>query len=299
MSTPSTTGLRGQSRAFYYGRDAVISYPIDLPARCDGLAGIRTRVLEAGSGNKILVCLHGTGSRADRFSPPIPGLVAAGFHVFAIDLPGHGFADKPEAFDYSADGFAAVVADVLDHLGLSDVVLVGSSIGGHVAARVACDRPDLVDGLILIGATGIVEYPEEFNRPPESVARATPDVVRAKLEFLVTDPGAVTDAWVREESQINSSAGAEQAIRRTAEFLNSGSNQDLQAGRLNERTFSRPILLVWGSDDSWTPPSMAHEAAATLSSVRLEFMTGCGHAPYFEDPDTFVSLVSDHFGSGH
>jgi len=278
------------AKPFNFGRDSVIAYPVDVP-------GLRTRVLEAGSGDRVLFCLHGTGSRADRFTPPLPGLVAAGFHVYVMDFPGHGFADKPEDFDYSAVGFADVVTTVLDQLGLSGVVLVGSSLGGHVAARVACDRPDLVSDLVLIGSTGIAPYPDEFKRPPDSVANATIDAVRAKLEFLVSDPAAVTDAWVREESMINTSAGATQALRRTAEFLNDGTNGDLQCDRLNHRDFDHPILLVWGAEDGWTPPSMAEQALEALRDARLVYLAGCGHAPYFEDPDAFVHVVTDHLAT--
>jgi 2-hydroxy-6-oxonona-2,4-dienedioate hydrolase len=265
----------------------VISYPVVAD-------GVRTRVVEAGSGHRVMVCLHGTGSRADRWVPAMPGLVRAGFHVFAMDFPGHGFADKGPELEYSAAAFSKVVAGVLDHLGLSGVVLAGTSLGGHVTARLACDRPDLVASLVLIGSTGLAPYPDQFKRPPEVVADASPAAVRRKLEFLVSDPAMVTEAWVQEESMINSSEGANQALRRTAEFLNDGTNGDLQADRLNQIELDRPTLLVWGADDNWTPPEMGREALANLKSAELVFMDGCGHAPYFENPDEFVAVVKRH-----
>lgn len=275
------------SEPFRRGREGVISYPVNA-------GEVRTRILEAGKGERVLFCLHGTGSRADRFTPPMPGLTAAGFHVYAMDFPGHGFADKPQDFEYTAAGFAKVVIEVMDALGLSGATLLGTSLGAHVAARVACDRPDLASDLVLVGATGIAAYPKEFNRDPASVANATEDAIRAKLEFLVSDPAAVSAQWIREEGMINSSKGAHHALLSTATYLNDGTNGDLQAPRLNGRGFDHDVLLVWGREDQWTPLSMAEEAKAALTDATLVTMPGCGHAPYFEDPDTFTRIVVEH-----
>jgi len=273
---------------FYYGRDQIISYPITA-------SGIRTRVVESQGGMRPLVCLHGVGSRADRFIPAIPGLVKAGFHVYAIDFPGHGFADKRAGLDYRARGFSAFIAAVLDELGLTNVIVAGTSLGGHVAARLACDRPDLVGGLVLIGTMGISELPQENMVAPESVADGSEDAVRKKFSLLVSDPDMVTDAWVREESMINSSTGAREALMAATAYLNSEANTDRQAERLNRERPELPILIVWGEDDRWTPLSMGRVAHELLKGSELRVMSGCGHAPYFEDPDTFVGIVATFF----
>ncbi|WP_123026704.1 alpha/beta fold hydrolase [Mycolicibacterium stellerae] len=273
---------------FNYGRDHVISYPVTA-------SGIRTRVVESLDGTTPLVFLHGVGSRADRFIPAIPGLVAAGYHVYAIDFPGHGFADKVAGIDYRPRGFAEFIGAVLDELQLEEVIVAGTSLGGHVAARLACDRPDLVAGLVLIGTTGIAELPEVNMVAPEGVADGSVSAVRKKFGFLVSDPAMVTDAWVREESMINSSAGARDALLTAAGYLNSEANTDLQGDRLMRERPELPVLIVWGEDDRWTPLPMGRAAHELLKGSVLQVMPGCGHAPYFEDPDTFVGVVSDFY----
>lgn len=272
--------------AFSYGRDQVISYPLTAN-------GIRTRVVESHGGTIPLICLHGVGSRADRFIPVIPGLVTAGFHVYAIDFPGHGFADKTAEIDYRPRGFADFVAAVLDELGLADVVIAGTSLGGQVAARIACDRPDLVTAVVLIGTMGIAELPEENKVAPENVANGSEEAVRKKFAFLVSDPAMVTDAWVREESMINSSDGAAEALASAAALLNSEANADRQHERLLDERADMPVLLVWGANDKWTPLSMGQESHELLPGSQLVVMEGCGHAPYFEDPASFVDIVSE------
>ncbi|WP_405533956.1 alpha/beta hydrolase [Streptomyces sp. NBC_00075] len=277
------------SYPFHHGREHTISYPV-------GALGIRTRVVEAGAGDRVLVCLHGAGSRADRFGPVMPALAAAGWHVYAIDFPGHGFADKGPDLDYRPRALGDFVAAVLDALGLSGVTVAGTSLGGHVGARITCDRPDLVAALVLIGTTGISELPQENQVAPEVVSDGSPDAVRRKFTFLVSDPDLVTDAWVREESMINSSPGAREGLHRVALALNSEANTDRQHVRLREERPGLPVLLVWGADDRWTPLTMGEAAHRELPAATLAVMPGCGHAPYFEDPDSFVAILSDFFG---
>jgi 2-hydroxy-6-oxonona-2,4-dienedioate hydrolase len=271
---------------FSHGRDEVISYPVTAN-------GIRTRVVESQGGTIPLVCLHGVGSRADRFIPVIPGLVAAGFHVYAIDFPGHGLADKTEGIDYRPRGFAEFIAGVLDQLSLSGVIVAGTSLGGQVAARLACDRPELVSAVVLIGTMGIAELADEDKVAPENVANGTEEAVRNKLGFLVSDPAMVTDAWVREESMINSSAGAAQALSQAAGFLNTEANADRQHERLRAERPDMPVLIVWGEDDKWTPLPMGVKSHELLPGSHFAVMPGCGHAPYFEDPASFTEIVSE------
>ena len=271
---------------FSHGRDQVISYPVTVN-------GVRTRVVESHGGTTPLICLHGVGSRADRFIPVIPGLVAAGFHVYAIDFPGHGFADKTPEIDYRPRGFADFVAGVLDELGLADAVIAGTSLGGQVAARLACDRPDLVTAVVLIGTMGLSELAEADKVAPENVSNGSVEAVRRKLGFLVSDPAMVTDAWVREESMINSSAGAAEALSTAAGLLNSEANDDRQDARVRAERPDLPVLIVWGENDRWTPLAMGKQAHELLPGSHFAVMPGCGHAPYFEDPAAFVEIVSE------
>jgi 2-hydroxy-6-oxonona-2,4-dienedioate hydrolase len=276
-----------RSYPFHHGRETVIAYPVTG-------AGVTTRVVESGSGDNVLVCLHGAGSRADRFVPVMPGLVDEGFRVLAIDFPGHGLAEKRADIDYTGQGLTDVIAGVLDALGLSEVTILGTSLGGHVGAALAVQRPDLVAGLVLIGAVGVGDFPQEFHTPPEVLSDGSVEGVRRKLTFLVSDPDMVTEAWVREESMINSSTGAKQALLRVSEWLDKDCNAFRQDAELAKLRPELPVLLVWGADDKWTPPSMGVAAQQNLPGAALELMPGCGHAPYFENPDLFVELIRKH-----
>lgn len=274
------------SAYFQRGRDTTISYPVTVD-------GLTTRVVESGAGDRILFCLHGVGSRADRFIPAMPVLAAVGYRVIAMDFPGHGLAAKPAAYGYRPRDFAAFVAGVLDALDLRQVTIVGTSLGGQVGATLACDRPELVAELVLIGTMGVVPMQEGSMVPPEKVSDGSPEAVHNKLTFLVSSAEQVVDAWVREESQVNSSFGARQALHKAAQALNEDSVADLQTERLLTLRPQMPILLVWGEKDQWTPLPMAYQSRDALSGAELRVMNRCGHAPYFEDPVGFAQIVEE------
>src|SRR3954469_7963215 len=141
--------------------------------------GLTTTVSEAGDGHGStpVLALHGwIGSRRS-FAALLP-LLAGRARVFAVDLRGHGDADKPPS-GYDLSGLAEDVVAVLDALGISRAILVGASSGGYVAQQVAVSRPERVAGLVLAGAPAALR-----GRPPFA----------AELDRL-SDP--LDPAWVR------------------------------------------------------------------------------------------------------
>jgi 2-hydroxy-6-oxonona-2,4-dienedioate hydrolase len=249
-----------------------------------------TRVLDCGAGETVVVCLHGAGSRADRFWRNLGPIAAAGYRVIAIDFPGHGYASKGEAITCSAPSYAGFVIDVLGALGVQRPVLVGTSLGGHVAALIAADNPDSVTSLVLIGALGIVPA-EAREAPAVPLWDASPEAVRTKLRRVVANPDLITEAWVNEESHINSSPGAREALQAVAEYLAHGVDPDRVGDRLRDRAGHIPTLLVWGAEDGWVPPAVGRQAQQLLGGAPLVVMPGTGHAPYYEDPSTFNQLL--------
>lgn len=262
----------------------VIQYPFEA-------GGVVTRAIEFGAGADVVLCLHGAGSRADRWRPAAQVLAATGRRVVAVDFPGHGFAAKDPSYPYSAPEFSTFVADVVDTLELGRVHILGTSLGAHVGAMVACRRPETVRSLVMIGAVGLVEFPAELMRDPGLLCETSPEAIRRKLSVLVEDPALVTDLWVREESMINSSPGANESLRVVGEYLNEGLNRDLIGDRLARIDPQPPMLLVWGADDEWVTPDHGEASQQVLGGVELVLMDGCGHAPYFEQPERFVEIV--------
>jgi pimeloyl-ACP methyl ester carboxylesterase len=258
-----------------------------------GCGGTTTRVLECGAGGIPLVFLHGVGARADRWRPALRLFAERGRHCYAFDFPGHGLAGKPETFDYTVPGYAAFTEELLDAVGLPEAVLVGTSLGGHVAGAVAVRRPGSVRAVVLVGPMGMLPVPQPvLDSLASSVRDTTRDGIARKLTRLLVDQRLISDEWVDEESRINNSPGAAAAFAALAGYFVNGINDDVVAEPLRGIVDKVPTLLVWGAQDVMVPTEMAEPARRALGgNVPLSLIPDTGHAPYFEAAAEFVEQV--------
>ncbi|MCE0767387.1 alpha/beta fold hydrolase [Pseudonocardia kujensis] len=242
-----------------------------------------TRVLETGAGTEHVILLHGLGARADRWRANLEALAGAGLHAYAVDFPGHGFADKGPDLPHTVPALAEWVLDLMDRLEIDSAHVVGTSLGGHVAARLALDAPNRVRSIVLVGPMGIVPVGPAGR---EALARAVVDTsrpgIRRKLENLVQDQSLVTDRWVLEEWRINNSGGAGTALARYADYFAELIDDDVVGAELRDLDPAR-VMLMWGDSDVLVPISLAPAVHAQLPD-RCQFITieAAGHAPYLE-----------------
>jgi len=264
----------------------VIQYPL-------GAAGTLTRVLEAGQGDRTMLLVHGVGARADRWCLNLDAFAEAGYHAYAIDLPGHGLAEKGSRFDHSVPNYAAFARAVLDQVGAGEVYLVGTSLGGHVLATVACEIPERVAGLVMVGTLGMAPIGQEAReRTAGLIGDTTPEMVDRKLHSVIHDDGLVTAELHREEVRINNSPGAAEGFERVADYFANRIDDDVVGDRLAALGGRFPVLLVWGREDLGFPLAMGEAAHQMLDGSRLAIMDEAAHAPYFERPDAFNAIVT-------
>lgn len=265
----------------------MIAYPL-------GVGGWRTRVLEAGAGPRALIFVHGLGARADRWRANLEPLARAGYHCYALDLPGHGFADKGPGFPYGVPAFAAFVRNVMTTLGIGEAALIGTSLGGHIAAWMASERPEGIRALVLVGATGLGPLGEPER---QAIARNVRDTTREgterKLRFVLGDHALVTPDWVEEEWRINTSPGAAETFDRLGDYFTGA--QGIVGHGVAERLAALgtrlPTLLVWGKGDQVVPLAVGGGAAARLPGARLVTIGDAGHLPYLERAEEFNRIV--------
>ncbi|WP_177212792.1 alpha/beta fold hydrolase [Geodermatophilus ruber] len=256
-------------------------------------------MIEAGDGDDVVVLLHGVGARADRWRENLAALTDAGFHVYALDFPGHGFAQKGIGPDYSVRGFAQFVREVLDELGVVSTAVVGTSLGGHVAARLAVDEPERVTAVVLVGPMGLVPVGADARQAlADAVVDTGRDRIARKLRVLVHDDGLVTESWIEEEWRINNSGGAAESMAALAAYFAERIDDDLVGGELAASAPDVRCLLVWGSDDVLVPTALAQPALSVLPpGTELVLIEAAGHAPYLERPDDFNRPVVDFLTS--
>jgi 2-hydroxy-6-oxonona-2,4-dienedioate hydrolase len=270
---------------------AVLAYPL-------GVGGLVSRVLECGEGGRTVVMVHGLGARADRWRQNLPAVAQAGWRAVALDLPGHGFAEKRASFPHGAPGYAAFLLEALDALEIERAVIVGTSLGGHVAATLACDHPRRIAGLMLIGATGLFPLGEEARmRLAQRAKDRSRAGIESKMRAVFKDPVHVTPAFVAEETRVNNSPGADEVFEALSRYFAEQLDRDVVGPRLAALSPRPPLELVWGADDRSVPLAVGREAEKLLAPVRLHVIEGCAHAPYFEQPGEFNRHLVSFLGS--
>jgi pimeloyl-ACP methyl ester carboxylesterase len=255
------------------------------------VGGTLTRVLEAGAGDKHVLLIHGIGARGDRWRRNIDCIAADGYHVYACDLPGHGFAAKGEAFNYSARGYADFVASVAKELSLARMALVGTSLGGQIAGLFASREPARVSALVLVGSLGLAPLGEEARIFISGrLTDTSRHGIEQKLRASIGKQELISQAWVEEETRINNSPGAAEAFRAMAAYVASGRSDDGILEGL-ARLEGLPILILWGADDQVVPLTVGQAAAGQLTACRFELIQNAGHLPYYEEADQFNALL--------
>jgi pimeloyl-ACP methyl ester carboxylesterase len=247
----------------------------------------RLAVRDQGSGPPV-VLLHATLHDHRDFDPIVPAL-ADSHRVIAIDWPGHGASEPPRPGTV-ADGplFARVLEDVVGALDLGPAVLIGNSVGGFAAGRLAIERPELVAGLVLVNAGGFSTQnaiTRTFCRVmgmPRVTRRVLPRMVRSYMKPRTDHDRALTE---RVQTRAKSEAGARTAAGLWRSFASP--EYDLRA-RASEIT--APTLLVWGSRDTVLPMRAGRQTQKAIPGSRLESLP-TGHVVFSSDPEGFLALV--------
>ncbi len=255
------------------------------------LGDIRIHYHDIGSG-PVIVFLHGSGPGASGYSNfklNYQVFSDAGYRVIVPDMVGYGYSSKPTDQPYTLTLFSESIKGLVDHLGIQECTLVGNSLGGAIALKLALDYPKMVKSLIMMAPGGIEELPIYFAMPgiqkmmSDFAAGALDfDGMKRLLELLVHDPKHVTDELVHERLAIVDVQPKE--VLSTMQIPNN-------ASQLSE--LDCPILGFWGMDDQFCPASGAQRYLENCSQTRFTMVTECGHWVMVEYADLFNKSCLD------
>jgi 2-hydroxy-6-oxonona-2,4-dienedioate hydrolase len=260
--------------------------------------GVRTRSLRAGEGEHVIF-LHGTTGHLEAFVRNIASH-SERFRCHAIDMLGHGYTDKPD-YPYRIPRYVDHLLAYMDAEGMERAHLVGESLGGWVAGRLAADHPDRVARLTLVAPGGTVANPEVMERIKSSTRAAVESgdiaLTRKRLELLMFDPEDVTDELVENRHAIYSQDSFRGALDNLLCL------QELDARKedlLSEEQMGRieaPTLIIWGRQNPFGEVPEAERMQASITGSRLELFEDCGHWPQHEHADRFNELNRAFLGS--
>lgn len=265
-------------------------------------------VASAGEGPVVLL-LHGGGPGASgvaNWTKNVDAL-AKYFTVVVPDMPGYGRSTKRIDHEDPFGDLAAAMGDLLDVMGVQRAHLVGNSYGGAAALRMALDRPDRVDRMVLNGPGGV------------GTTRALPTRGLNQLLGYYGGQGPTREkmaAFIRESLVANPASVPEELIDgRYRDSLDPQvmANPPLQrpSGRNALRTLWRmdmtrdprlarcevPTLVIWGAEDKVNRPSGGPRLAHTMRHCDLYLASGVGHWVQWETPDLFNRLALDFLGA--
>ncbi len=223
--------------------------------------------LRKTEGDKVLVLVHGLGSRAEDWSPMIPTLAAQGFHVYVPDLLGYGRSPQPDV-NYSIPLQEKTVVDFMSALKLAHADVGGWSMGGWVALKLTVDHPELVDRLVVYDAVGIY-FPPTFEA---SLFVPRDSTEMARLQAMLTPVPKPLPPFV-ERAAIRRLKDNAWVIERGVESMEAG--KDLLDFRLHE--IHKPVLIVWGKLDKLIPLSVGEAMQQKIADSNLLVVDGCGH----------------------
>lgn len=269
----------------------------EYACRYYGSGDFRTRVLEAGSGEPLIL-LHGTGGHAETYCRNLQAL-SQDFRVLAIDLIGHGFSSRPDV-EYSLDDYADHVVALLDALGLQAAHISGESLGAMVGAWVAIRNPDRVLKLVMNTGTlvrpgddGLAELGDLEARTKALAENLTVGALRKRMEWLVRDPATMTDELVACRHRIYSQPGMMDTVQRvmkTVQAMVRGtySKDYFEPGILQQITC--PTLVLWTENNPGQNLAVAEAGTRDIKDCRMQVLTDAAHWPQFENPTQFNRL---------
>ena len=258
--------------------------------------GVRLRYFVGGDGPPV-VCLHGLGGAASNWGE-VAGRLVERHRLLIPDLPGHG-ASSPLPVTPNLNPFADIVALVAEREAMAPAVVVGHSLGGVVALRLAVRHPEAVAGLVLAGAAGIVSTTRRAKLALELVAFVQPGKLLAPFRQRIARSrrlrALVFGYWAVSDPARLSAAAAEGFLAGPA--LHTDTRSAMRAlvrddARRDLGGVRCPCLVLAGARDNQVPVADAFEYARRLRApVRL--IADCGHLLIGERPDVCAEAIGE------
>jgi pimeloyl-ACP methyl ester carboxylesterase len=235
------------------------------------------KFLDEGQG-EILLLLHGLFGALSNFD----GIITEFSKRQRVVIPIMPIYEMPIK-QSSVDGLVEFVENFVRYKQLKDVTLLGNSLGGHVALLYSLKNLHNVKRIVLTGSSGLFESAMGGSYP----RRGSYEYIKERVGYTFYDPNVATKELIDETFEITSNIPK---CLRIVAIAKSAQRQNL-ATELSK--IDVPTLLIWGLNDTITPPEVAHEFNRLMPNSTLRFIDKCGHAPMMEQPEQFNDYLKE------
>lgn len=232
--------------------------------------------IEVGEGTPIIV-LHGLMGGLSNFDGVTNFFSKKGYKVIVPELPIYTMA----LLKTNVKNFAQYLYQFIDFKGLDNVILLGNSLGGHIGLYHTKLFPKKVKGLVITGSSGLYESAMGSGY----TKRSDYEVIKKKSQEVFYDPEVATKEIVDE---VYETVNDRNKLIKTLAIAKSAIRHNMAKDLPNMET---PTCIIWGKNDTVTPPNVAEEFHELLPNSDLFWIDKCGHAAMMEHPDTFNEIL--------
>jgi 2-hydroxy-6-oxonona-2,4-dienedioate hydrolase len=233
------------------------------------------KFIEEGNGQP-LVLLHGLFGALSNFE----ALIEYFRHHYKVVVPMLPLFDL-DLLHSSVGGLQKYLHKFMEARNYKEAHLLGNSLGGHVALLYVIKHPERVRSLILTGSSGLFENGMGDSYPK----RGDYEYIKKKTQITFYDPKTATKELVDEVYEIvNNRLKAVKIIALAKSAIRNNLGEELNQ-------IKQPTLLIWGNNDTITPPFVAREFHKLIPNSELYFIDKCGHAPMMEVPEEFNQIL--------
>jgi pimeloyl-ACP methyl ester carboxylesterase len=233
------------------------------------------RYIDEGQGD-VLLLLHGLFGALSNWDGVISHF-SKNYRIVIPMLPIYEMNPREaglEALVAFTEGFVA-------SKNLNDLTLIGNSLGGHIAILYSLKNPEQIKRLVLTGSSGLFENGMGGSYPK----RGSYEYISERVAYTFYDPKVATKELIDEVFETTSS------IPKCMSIVGIAKSAQRNNVAKDLYKIQAPTLLVWGLNDTITPPHVAHEFNRLIVNSELYFIDKCSHAPMMEHPDRFNELL--------
>ena len=234
------------------------------------------RYIEIGEGTPIII-LHGLMGGLSNFQGVSEHFPEKGYKILIPELP---IYEKPLP-KTNVKHFAKFLEKFIKFKGLSDVILLGNSLGGHIGLLHTKLYPETVKALVITGSSGLYESAMGDGYP----RRGDYEFIKKKAQEVFYDPAVATKEIVDE---VFATVNDRVKLIKTLAIAKSAIRHNMSKDLAKMQT---PTCIIWGEDDTVTPPDVAELFDELLPDSDLFWIKKCGHAPMMEHPDEFNQVL--------
>ena len=234
------------------------------------------KYIESEGTGPVLKLLHGLLGALSNFK----GIIEAFKDDYKVVVPILPIYEMP-LFQVSVTGLVDYVAEFVKYKNYNAVNVLGNSLGGHIGLLYTLAHQDKVSSLILTGSSGLFESGMGNTFPK----RGDYEFIKKKAEDTFYDPAIATKELIDElYNVVNDRNKAIRIVATAKSAIRHNLGDKLHLIKI-------PVLLIWGKEDSVTPPFVGEKFEELLPDAKLYLIDKCGHAPMMEKPDEFNEIL--------